>query len=72
MKTGWKERQNELIHITDSDGNVYNNIDLGTGDGEENSFVAKFEISKSIVNSKKIFLNMTVNGEKHMVELISK
>ena len=64
----WRKRQNELINITDNDGNVYNTTDMGTTT-EKDGFKCKFEISKDIVNSKQLFLNMRINENSYTREL---
>lgn len=57
------------IFITDGDGNVYDAKDMGTL--EDTGMKMRFDLGKDDLN-KKIFLNVNLEGNKHIVELIQK
>ncbi len=64
----WLEERSEIITIMDGDGNIYQDISMGTTQ-EKDGFKASFAVNKKIL-SKKLFLNISINGEKYTSELI--
>lgn len=64
----WAIKQNEIINITDSQGNSYYYKSGGSTE-EKNGFTFDFEIDQDIVNSRQLFLNINVNGKQYSSEL---
>ena len=65
----WATKQKEIINITDSQGNSYYYKSGGSTE-EKNGVTFDFEIDQDIVNSRQLFLNVNVKGEKYSSELI--
>lgn len=65
----WTTKQNEIINITDSQGNSYYYKSGGSTE-EKNGFTFDFEIDQYIVNSRQLFLNVNIKEEKYSSELI--
>lgn len=67
----WREKQNNLVYITDEKGNRYNNIRLGTYGGEKNSIHIEFDVTKKIFENSVLYFNYTnPNGNLYKTELI--
>ena len=61
----------ELINITDNKGNTYYYKDIEST-GEKFGFSCSFEINKEMLNDRKLFLNINVNGKHYSSEIIKK
>ncbi|MCF0125210.1 MAG: hypothetical protein HUJ68_05550 [Clostridia bacterium] len=57
----------ELIYITDGLGNRYNLIDMTASDGK---VYAKFNVTKTVLDEKRLFLNITKDGNLYKTELV--
>lgn len=66
----WEKLKNEIINITDEEGNIYYEKNLSTLQ-KENWFKFRYDINKNMLN-KKLFLNIKVNGSQYTSELIKK
>lgn len=64
----WGEVSDELINITDENGNIYYPIQGGTT-AEKNEFYERFEIDKDILKNTTLYLNIKVDGENYTSEL---
>lgn len=58
---------NENINITDNEGNIYHNVGSAR---IGNEFYLGFDINKNMLEDKKLFLNVKINGKKYTGELI--
>jgi len=66
----WQNIRNEIVNITDEDGNIYYEKTVGTVQ-RKNWFKMNFEINKNMLD-KKLFLNVKINGQQYSSELIEK
>lgn len=64
----WGEVSDELINITDENGNIYYPIQGGTT-AEKNEFYERFEIDKDILKNTTLYLNIKVDDENYTSEL---
>lgn len=70
MKTEeWTKKQKEIINITDSEGNSYY-YKSGGSTYEKNGFTYNFEIDQDILNTRELYLNINVNGNKYSRQLV--
>lgn len=58
---------NEKINITDNEGNIYYNVGSASFGNE---FYLGFDINKNMLEEKKLFLNVKINGKEYTEELI--
>ena len=66
----WRKLRNEIINITDEDGNIYYEKTIGTVQ-DDDWFKMNYAINKKMLN-KKIFLNVKINGQQYKSELVLK
>lgn len=67
----WVEMQNNLLYITDGNGNRYNNIGFGTYTEGKDSVHIKFDVTKKVFEDSGLYLNYTdKNGKLYTVELV--
>lgn len=64
----WGEVSDELINITDENGNIYYPIQGGTT-AEKSEFYERFEIDKDILKNTTLYLNIKVDDENYTSEL---
>lgn len=67
----WQKLRNETINITDEEGNIYYENTIGMVQLGKDTVRMNFEINKNML-SKKLFLNVKVNGQQYSSELIEK
>ena len=65
----FRTKCDEMLNITDGDGNKYQELGSGTT-GEEDGYKISFDITKNDL-SKKLFLNFKVGDKQYKSELIS-
>jgi len=65
----WTKKQKEIINITDSEGNSYY-YKSGGSTYEKNGFTYNFEIDQDILNTRELYLNINVNGNKYSRQLV--
>lgn len=66
----FKEKKNEVINITDNDGNIYYSLELDVLNTSANGFKCRFRINRDIFEDKELFLNVKINGQKFVSKLI--
>lgn len=66
----WNQERADFVYITDGDGNRYDSVFGGSGEGE-NSFNFRYLVGKKMLD-KKLYLNHSVNGILTTVELVRK
>lgn len=68
----WSNVQDNLLYITDNEGNRYQQLSFGT-DTKEDSICAKFDVTKNIFEQSGLWLNYTdINGKLYKTELVKK
>lgn len=66
----WQKVRNETVNITDGEGNIYYEKSMGTLQ-EKDWFKINYQINKNML-SKRLFLNVKIDGQQYTSELIEK